>query len=59
MKQQFYFGIDVEYHWANVCWHLYEWLGWSNGGRPVDGLMVPNYPKIQGWLSSQIPYDSW
>ena len=49
---------NFEYYNAVLCYKLIFFIGWKYP-YPVNGLMIYKCPKIQGWLSSQIPYDSW
>lgn len=50
--------LDMEYYNAVLCYKLHGLLGWKYP-HPVNGLMVARFPRIQNWLSLQIPYDSW
>ena len=50
--------LDLKYYWAVLCYKIHTKIGWKYP-YPIDGLMVPKLPKIQNWLASQIPYDSW
>lgn len=49
---------NPKYIWACICNYLTSKIGWKYP-HPVNGLMIYKWPKIQGWLCSQIPYDSW
>jgi len=46
----------LQHYWYGLCWHLINLLG-DHGVK--DGLVVRKWPRIQGWLADQIPYDSW
>jgi len=49
---------ELIYRWAVICYAIHGWIGWKYP-EPVDGRMVERWPKIQHWLSRQIPYDNW
>lgn len=50
--------LDLKHYNAVLCWKLHTFIGWKYP-HPVDGLMIEKYPRIQRWLASQIPYESW
>jgi len=43
---------DIKVH---IICKLTDLIGWSNGGKPVNGLMVSRLPRIHNWLCSKIP----
>ena len=48
----------IEFYKANICYFLIDLIGWKYP-YSVNGQMVYRLPRVQNWLSKQIPYGSW